>query len=51
MAVGLKRFAVVLPISGLAASNLQERLGKVPKGRVEVKFFTSIEEAKLWLVR
>ena len=50
LAAGLKRFAVVLPISGLAASNLQERLGKVPKGRVEVKFFTSIEEAKLWLV-
>src|ERR1700687_6135252 len=28
---GLKRFAIVLPRSVLAAMNLQDRLGKVPK--------------------
>ena len=48
-AVGLKKFAVVLPTSGLAAMNLKDRLGKAPTGAVEVEYFDTVEDARLWL--
>lgn len=46
---GLKRFAIVLPESDMAAGHLQERLGKVPKSAMEVAYFGSVEEAREWL--
>jgi hypothetical protein len=46
---GLKRFAVVLPISDMAAGHLQERLAKVPKSAMQVAYFASVEEAREWL--
>jgi hypothetical protein len=49
LAAGLKRFAVVLPSSGLAAANLKERLGRVRAGTLEVAYFPTPEEARAWL--
>ena len=49
LAAGLKKFAVVLPTSGLAAGNLKDRLRKAPEGAVEVRYFATVEEARRWL--
>ncbi len=46
---GLKRFAVVLPLSELAADHVQQRLGKVPSTTMAVGFFTSVDAAQGWL--
>ena len=46
---GLKRFAIVLPTSDMAAGHLQERLGKVPKSAMQIAYFASVEEAREWL--
>jgi SpoIIAA-like len=51
LAAGLKRFAVVLPSSGLAEANLKERLGKVRAEALEVAYFRTPEEARDWLGR
>lgn len=48
---GLKRFAVVLPVSEMAAGHLRERLGKVPNTAIEIAYFASVEEAREWLAR
>ncbi len=50
LAAGLKRFAVVLPSSGLAAANLKERLGKARASALEVAYFPTLEEARAWLL-
>lgn len=50
-AAGLKRFAVVLPLRGLAAANLKDRLGKVRPGALELAYFATPEEARDWLSR
>lgn len=49
--VGLKRFAIVLPTSDMAAGHLQERLGKVPKSAMQIAYFASVEEARDWLAK
>ena len=49
LAAGLKRFAVVVPSSGLAAANLKERLGKARPGALEIAYFATPEEARDWL--
>lgn len=49
LTLGLKKFAVVRPTSGLAAANLEERLAKAPPSGVEVRYFATVEEARLWL--
>ena len=49
LAAGLKRFAVVLPASGLATMNLRERLGKVPATAMKVGYFATVDEARAWL--
>lgn len=51
LAAGLKRFAAVLPESGLAAQNLKERLGKVPDTKLKVEYFATVQEARDWLAR
>lgn len=51
LVAGLRRFAVVLPSSGLAAANLKERLGKVRPGALELAYFATPEEARDWLGR
>ena len=47
-AAGLRRFAVVLPDSGLAASNIKGRQATIQQ-RLEVGYFESVEEARAWL--
>ena len=47
---GLKRFAVVLPISDVAAANLKERLGSATSA-IRIHYFAAVEEAKEWLAR
>ena len=47
--VGLRRFAIVLPDSDLAAAHLRERLGKVPTDAMQISYFASVEEAREWL--
>ena len=49
LAAGLKRFAVVLPKSGLAEMNIREALGKVPDTELQVAYFATVEEGKAWL--
>ena len=48
---GLKRFAVVLPESDMAATHLRDRLAKVPKTAMQIDYFTTVEEAREWLAR
>ncbi len=48
---GLKRFAVVLPESEMAAAHLRDRLGKVSKTAMQIDYFTTVEEAREWLAR
>jgi hypothetical protein len=47
---GLKRFALVLPDSGLAASNLRAREATLST-RLEVGYFATVDEAREWLAR
>jgi hypothetical protein len=49
LAVGLKRFAVVVPSSVLAEVNLKASLGKVPATALEVAYFATPEDARNWL--
>jgi hypothetical protein len=51
LAAGLKRFAIVLPISALAAMNLADRLGKIPGTTLEIAYFEGIDEARTWIAR
>ena len=46
---GLKRFAIVLPESEIAAGHLRERLGEVTQ--MQVGYFATLEEARDWLKR
>lgn len=46
---GLKRFAVVLPVSDMAAGHIQERLSEVSGDGFEVAYFTTVEDAEQWL--
>ena len=49
LAAGLKRFAIVLPNSVLAAMNVQERLAKIPNTMLEIAYFEGVGEARAWL--
>jgi len=51
LAAGLKRFAIVLPTSVLAAMNVQDRLGKVPSATLDIAYFEEVDEARAWLNR
>jgi hypothetical protein len=51
LAVGLKRFAVVIPSSGLAEADLKQRLAKVRAEALEVAYFLTPDEARDWLSR
>jgi hypothetical protein len=46
---GLKRFAVVLPLSDMAAGHIQERLSEVSGPAFEVAYFTTVDDAEAWL--
>jgi len=51
LVAGLKRFAIVLPNSVLAAMNVQDRLGKVPSATLDIAYFEGVDEARAWLTR
>ncbi len=48
-AAGLRRFAVVLPSSRVAAVNLEDRLSRLPAERLEICYFATVDEARRWL--
>ena len=49
LAAGLKRFAVVLPTSGLAEMNIRGALARIPDTAMQVAYFATIDDAKAWL--
>ena len=49
MQAGLKRFAIVLPESDIAAGHLRERLSTVTE--MEIGYFATVEESRAWLKR
>lgn len=49
LAAGLKRFAIVLPTSGLAAQNIRARLRAIPMTTLEIAYFDGVDEARAWL--
>jgi hypothetical protein len=51
VAAGLKRFAVVLPTSGLAAMNLKDHENTLRKTGLDVGYFATVEDARQWLAR
>lgn len=50
-AAGLKRFAVVLPESGLAKFNIQVHLNAATAKQVEVAYFATADDARRWVVQ
>jgi hypothetical protein len=50
LAVGLKRFAVVVPASVVADINLRDSLDKAAPGALQVEYFATFEEARSWVV-
>ena len=48
---GLRRFAIVMPESDLAAGHIRERLDKVPHTAMQIAYFASVEEAREWLTK
>jgi hypothetical protein len=51
LAAGLKRFAVVLPESGLAKFNIQLHLSAAAAAQMEVSYFATADEARRWVVQ
>ena len=47
---GLTRLAMVLPASGLAKMNIDDLVGSVAD-RLDVAYFATLDEARLWLAR
>jgi hypothetical protein len=46
---GLRRMAVVIPKSGLAMTNLEDIMRKVPADKIDVEFFATVAEAEKWI--
>jgi hypothetical protein len=49
LAAGLKRMALVIPKSTLAAMNLKDIMGRIPNTTLDVSYFGSVAEARTWL--
>jgi hypothetical protein len=49
IAAGLRRMAVVIPKSGLAMTNLEDVIRKVPADKIAVAFFATVPEAERWI--
>ncbi len=49
IAAGLHRMAVVIPKSGLAMTNLQDIIRKVPANKIDVAFFLTVAESERWI--
>lgn len=46
---GLKRFAIVLPVSDLAAAHIRQRTGETPATAFEVAYFDEVQKALDWV--
>lgn len=46
---GLKKFAIILPVSDLAAAHLRQRTGETPASAYQVAYFDDFGEAVDWL--
>jgi hypothetical protein len=51
VAAGLRRFAVVLPASGLATMNIKDREATMRSKGLDVGYFATVPEAREWLAR
>jgi len=51
VALGLKRFAVVLPASVVADINLRDSLKKAAASTMQVGYFATVEEAREWVAQ
>ena len=51
IAVGLRRFAIILPENDIAAGHLREHLAGVPQTAIEICYFDTVTEACDWLAR
>jgi hypothetical protein len=49
LAAGLKRMALVIPKSTLAAMNLKDVMGRIPNTHLDVAYFGSVADARTWL--
>jgi hypothetical protein len=49
LAAGLRRMALVIPRSGLAAMNVRDILSRIPGTKLDVAYFATVEEARTWL--
>jgi len=49
VAAGLRRFAVVVPDNRDAAIDVMDRLGRIGRERIEVRFFQDPPAARSWL--
>jgi hypothetical protein len=49
IAAGLRRMAVVIPKSGLARTNLEDIISRVPADKIDVEFFATVAEAEVWI--
>lgn len=49
VAAGLKKFAIVLPVSQLAAAHIRERTSEALPSAYEVAYFDDVERATSWL--
>jgi SpoIIAA-like len=49
VAAGLTRMALVIPTSGLAKMNVEDMVARVPNTTLQVGYFATLEEARIWL--
>jgi hypothetical protein len=49
IADGLRRFAIFPPTSGLATTNIRDRLGTTPGSTFDIAYFSTVDEARTWL--
>lgn len=46
---GLRRMAVVIPKSGLAMTNLEDIIRRVPGNKLDIAWFATVTEAETWI--
>jgi hypothetical protein len=49
IAAGLRRMALVIPKSGLAMTNLEDIISRVPADKIDAEFFATVAQAESWI--
>ena len=49
LSAGLRKMALVIPKSAVAHTNLEQMMSGSPRSGVEVGYFTTVEDATVWL--